>query len=522
MKRWAEWAIAAALALAVVLLYRKVLRLWWTWDDAYLLHIAIVRAAREHFFAPSLWRSMPQRLFTPLLTASYDSELSLFGFRARPFYAIHLGELALLAVALYAMLRQWLAREAAAAGALLALLGAPVCVIATELMLMHYVEALILCCLAVILYRRGFTVASALLYFAAMLAKEIAVPLIVVLWLIRRRGVLAHAVALVAWIAWRTVMLGTLLGGYGYAVTPRDIPRLIALTPWRVAAAWAGAKPWVGAALVVLLLACVARKWRWVLLALVLTIAPILPVAKAFDARLAFVPWIAISVVFAFTFPVGGQAPSPVREAREDRRGRLSPHWTTAVVLLLALIINRQTWTLDYAKAKRQSDEARVFFDLGNNDLLAHPLIPPAAIGELRWLKEEWLHKNVGSGWYYDDLFVCDGKAAGKRVFAWQGRSVVETKPQCTPSRAAPLSAEFHHRGDSLFWRFGPYRDGTWSVVIADGIQAFDVPPEDGFQLPGVTALPLRVKYTSPQGWSTYSPELPLDFTRQPDFAFRR
>ena len=51
----------AVIAITVVLLYRKVLRLWWTWDDAYLLHIAVVRAAGEHFFAPSLWRSMPQR-----------------------------------------------------------------------------------------------------------------------------------------------------------------------------------------------------------------------------------------------------------------------------------------------------------------------------------------------------------------------------------------------------------------------------------------------------------------------------
>ena len=47
---------------------------------------------------------------------------------------------------------------------------------------------------------------------------------------------------------------------------------------------------------------------------------------------------------------------------------------------LLAIIVNRQTWSVDYAKAVRQSDEARVFFDLGDNDLLAHPLIPPAAI----------------------------------------------------------------------------------------------------------------------------------------------
>src|SRR3954454_5595083 len=189
MRRWLDAVIAAAIAIAVVLLYRKVLRLWWTWDDAYLLHIAIVRVAREHFFAPALWQGvpqrlftplltpsydsapalwqgMPQRLFTPLLTASYDSELALFGFDARHFYALYLGEFALLAVLLYATLRQWLGRSASASGALLFVLGAPLCLVATELMLMHYVEALILCCVATILYQRNWPIASALIYLA--------------------------------------------------------------------------------------------------------------------------------------------------------------------------------------------------------------------------------------------------------------------------------------------------------------------------------------------------------------------
>jgi len=501
--RWLLSAVwPAVIAIAVVLLYRKVLRLWWTWDDAYLLHIAIVRAAREHFFAPSLWQGMPQRLFTPLLTASYDSELSLFGFDARRFYAVYVGEFALLAVLLYATLRQWLDRCASASGALLFALGAPLCLVVTELMLMHYVEALILCCVATILYQRNRPIASAIVYLAAMLAKEVAVPLIVVLWLIRRRDTIAHGVGLLIYLIWRTVMLGTLLGGYGYAITLREVPLLLIKTPWRIAGAWAGAKPLVGALLVVLVLACAARLWRWTLIALALTILPIMPVAKAFDARLAFVPWLAIAFVFAF--------------AAKQNRALL------VIAPLLAIVVNRQTWTVDYSKAIRQSNEARVYFDLGDNDLLAHPLIPPAAIAELTWLKREWLHRGGNSGWYYDDLFVCEGKAAGKRVFAWRGRSVVQTDAQCPPSRVVPMTIEFHHRGDSLFWRFGPYRDGTWSVLIADGIQAFDVPPEDGYRLGGVPAIGLRVKYTSPQGWSSYSPEFPLDFAKQPDVRYRR
>jgi hypothetical protein len=41
-----------------------------------------------------------------------------------------------------------------------------------------------------------------------------------------------------------------------------------------------------------------------------------------------------------------------------------------------------------------------------------------------------------------------------------------------------------------------------------------------GFQLKGVGALTLRLKYESPEGWITYSPELAMDFTREPSFRW--
>jgi hypothetical protein len=37
-----------------------------------------------------------------------------------------------------------------------------------------------------------------------------------------------------------------------------------------------------------------------------------------------------------------------------------------------------------------------------------------------------------------------------------------------------------------------------------------------------VPGLTLRVRYESPDGWVTYSPELALDFARQPDLVWHR
>ena len=77
-------------------------------------------------------------------------------------------------------------------------------------------------------------------------------------------------------------------------------------------------------------------------------------------------------------------------------------------------------------------------------------------------------------------------------------------------------------RGDAVFWHLGPYADGQYRFLIADGVQAFDVPRDDGFHLPGVDAFPLRVGYRSPEGWVTYSPAMTVDVRRQIGARWRR
>ena len=72
-----------------------------------------------------------------------------------------------------------------------------------------------------------------------------------------------------------------------------------------------------------------------------------------------------------------------------------------------------------------------------------------------------------------------------------------------------------------MFWDFGPYTDGSYSVLFADGIKAYDVPRHDGFRLSGVQMLTLRLRYQSPAGWVTYSPDIVVDF-KKPVTAWRR
>lgn len=528
-------AAALFLLIAVVLLYRKTTRLWWTYDDAWYLHVSVARPWTDALTHSDIW---PQKLFTPMLTATYEALTSTAGFDADRWYRAQLGLLALCGIGLFFALRLYLPTVASVAGAFLFIAGPPLCSFATQLMVIHYLEAILLGTLATIAFieasRRqsvALELLSALLYFGAILAKEIAVPLPVLLvllpertWRVRTRHLLFHAIVLIAYFAWRFAIVGTLFGGYGWAIAPDEIPSVIAALPWKVIAACAGAGLAVGLVALGLLAIGVGRGLRTrqaVILAVVtlaVAVAPILPVSKEMQRRYVVMPWLWTCVAFA----VG------VSSMKSAPRQALIVAAAAAV-----LVANRQEWTNEYAHSQRMSEEARAFMSLDSSSMLRLPAIPPSSMTELRWLKEEYFHRAKGTSWFYDDLFLCESPIDGKRIFEYtpSRREVVEVtaripdlaRAYCTSIRQnAPLRAEFHHRGDDLFWRFGPYDRGRWSVLLAGGRQAFEVPRRDGFRLAGVPGLTLRVRYESPEGWVTYSPDLALDFARQPDLEWHR
>ena len=539
LRDWTADGIAvAALLILALALYRKVVDLWWTYDDAYLLHTALTALPSQYLVDTHLWRSMPGHMFVPLLPMTYDGMLGMLGFATRWWHSIQLLFAFLFALTWYALLRLWLSVPFSLLGATLLLAGVPLCSVAAQLMLVHYLECGILSSLCGILYvwalRRSqpaLAILSASAYLAAMLAKEIAVPLIVILLILpegdfraRRSIALPHAVALLVYVGWRIAMIGTVFGGYGWAVTRAELPGVVAAIPWKLLKAFAGPDVWSGTVCLLMIgigFAVAVRNrttMTTALIALALAIAPIVPVSKELQPRYALLSWLVVSTVFV------------VGVSSMRRRGSaLFLGIAAAVVLIIA---NRQEWKREYSKDLRMSVEARGFLDLGPADILRNPQVPPAAMGELQWLKEKHFHKSAGSAWFYDDFFLCSGGEARRRFWEYDSqrhaiRDITSTiafqrQHYCTALRDAPLSVVFRSRGDALFWRFGPYRDGSWRVLLGNGAQAFDVPREDGFRLGGVPAITLRVRYTSPTGWVTYSPEMTVNLRQQPDTVWSR
>jgi hypothetical protein len=554
--------VLAVLATAILVLYRKSVRLYWAYDDPWFLHVALMRRWTESFTHADIWR---QNLFTPLLTSTYELFVATLWLEPRRWYIAYLVLLLALAYAVYAALRLYVDTVPAAAAALVFLIGPPLANVASNLGVIHYVEAMLFVVLSFIAFAKNRDVLSAMLYFVAILAKEIAVPLPGLLFLMECGGsaaafksgsraaalqrVVPHAVALVVYTAWRLIVIGLPVTGYGWEVSPRDILTV----PWKLVTLFG----WPGAVLLAIMALVSARGLktkRALFLAaagLLLAIAPILPVSKEMTARYTLMSWLWLCAGFAIglasmkrTPSSALRAPSPPQAGAKEvtarafspPRGEKVPKadegWSGVVIgvtILIAVLANRQEWAREYTLTKRMSEEARVWVHERGDILLRNPAIPPGTMPELEWLKEDYFPHAKGSRWFYDDVYLCTHPVAGRRILEYNQRSRVVEEVQVDVDKICrsfrndvPLTADFEHRGDALLWRFGPHADGTWRVILNEGEQAWDVPRESAYRLGTAKQLTLRIAYRSPAGWVTYSPPIALDFTRQSRTTWRR
>jgi hypothetical protein len=541
----ADAAASGTLAALTWLLYRRATDLWWTWDDFFNLRVLLAWSPEQYTFDPQVWRQFPFRTLFPLFFLSQDTDLALFGLSPKGFYVHQLISLGAAAAAVYALLRLWLPPLPGFAGAFLFLVSPPVASLAPYIMVRHYPEVILLLLLAgwsfvraVRTRRVAWALVSAALYLLAMLAREVAVPLLLLLPLLpegklptRLRLAVPHGVALVLYLGFRIYMLGTPVGGYGWAVAPGDWPGLVLSFPGKMGAELLGAPTaagWIAVLAVAAGLVALAVRSRTAAVLLGATVGlvslPFLPVSTEMSPRYAAPLATVLAVAFPFAFSSLAGRPGAVR-------------WAAWGLLAAAcgggLLVNRQVWAEDFAGQERMSAENRFFLTLGPGDLLRHPAGPPAALGELKWLKEEHLGLARGAGWFSDDLYLCARNAGGGRVWSWNPavRRVEDVSASIPVLRRsycqgirwkAPLSASFDPKGSAVFWELGPYERGSWAFVFGEGVSRVPVPARAGYQVVEGAKMSFRVRYESPEGWVTYSPELAMDFGKKARYLWER
>lgn len=533
---WLGGLLALGLAL-----YSSVCRLWWTYDDLFVLHLARTHSWREILFSPELWQGLPSRMFTPLLLLSFKVDAGLFGLHPGAFYVHHLVILFGGTVVLYLALRRRLPPSSSGLMAALFLLGLPVAAWSLRLSCRHYLEGFLLAGVSVLAFEtataseRRSAILSASSYFLSMLGKEIFVPLPVLLFflaqgdfrskLIRLRY---HGLALVVYLVWRFGMLGALVGGYGWTIRREELGRLalglpveavlLLLPPSRALAVVLASAAGI---LVAAALWTYPRSRGPALVMTAVVLAPLLPVAKALEPRFAALLWLAVCVL-----AIVGASSLVTR----PRFGQGSATCGVAVLVVASVGSNRLDWARSMALFDRMSAEGRGFVTMRPGDLLRKPAIPAGAMEQTRWLRET-LGFPAGAFWFADDIYPCMNAIAG-RVWEYRdaNRSLVPLTPRQVDDlssycrsirRDAPLSARFNQADNAIFWELGPYREGAYSLVFDAGAQAFPVRSRDGYQVSAGEFVTM-VRYRSPEGWTTYSPPLTVDLRLGQPFVWHR
>lgn len=541
MSNWRSTSLGVVLiAACCLLLYGRVTSLFWTYDDAFNLSFADRFTPVDYFLSRDVARTLPFRMFTPLLFGAYDIDLALFGYRAELHYAHLLVSLIAMVVVVSLIYRFWFKPPLALLGALLVLLSPAAVEWAVELMARHYVDGALLSALATLFFLRSVEskrrlpiVVAAVLYLAACLAKEIYVPL-PALWLLlplaRWRLRLQHTapslVAAAIYLVWRVWMIGTLGGGYGWATVGGERISTLLKFPQRLIEALSPEQRLFAytllAATVVALVIKESRRFATTALgAAILSVAPLVAVAQQIEPRYV----VLLSVVMSTTVVAA------IAKLMDDHR-RAAAALFTAIFTMVLLVSNRIAWNSMFEESRRMSVETRAFLDLSSDDVLARPIIPPGAAGELRQMATRVYGRPSSPAWFYDELYLCSNRGVGKRLWRYssQSRSVVdattaiqsEASRFCAALKVMPLNGQFEKDGEILGWNLGPYEDGSYRFVLDEGTMAYDMPRSSHFKVGAVSVLPLRIRYDSPAGWTTYSPELRPDFTSSRNFSWSR
>lgn len=324
---WVEYLGATLLLTAITLLaHGQSLGGFWRWDDGAHLNYAAQYTPRQYFLEPGVAQGHSSANVAPWNVLFYDVNLSLFGMAPAGHYAHLLLLVALGATLFYAVLRRWLAPLPALIGAIALLLGKPTAHIAAGLMHGHYATGFVFAMLSILGWTRylqggrGYWLGlAALAYLLATTCKEVYVPLVGLLPFLpagtlrqRLRALVPFVVIALAYVGWRYLLLGRLVGGYSQGVfdAGEALRQLLKLPKLLL-----GSKPpgnlLALAFLGLLCIAAVKRRLNGPMLAVCLCIVllPLVPLT-AFPGihspdRYLFVPWIAFSACLAAAWPQG-------------------------------------------------------------------------------------------------------------------------------------------------------------------------------------------------------------------------
>jgi len=508
------------------ILYHPALGNWWLIDDPCHLFYISQNGIYPAFFDPA--RGFSPINFTPWEPLSLGIDYLVFGFNPLPFYGHHLLSLSILLLCANVILLRFLSPFVAALSLSLFVASVPLCDAANHLMTRHYIEGLIFALVSIYLFIKAqekddanIFYGSALFYFLACLAKEVYVPLIVIMMAFpsptmksRIKSLYPFLVVAVGYTLWRFYMLNSsgMLSAYPHIpVTGKDILNLplsiIKTMGWDNV----GQLMIAGLLSMAFVVYILKNNWRrnaFILLISICVILPIMPVASTLYSRYLF--------LFSFVFFIGiGLGLQYLCEAPFLRTFKTGMVVIIAVVSIMVSVFHVQKnirgWQA-YEKEIRVEGKFLLYNNDPNNLLVT-------AHGHCYWafsaLRKTVLGLPQGASYCIRDC-VCPYLYPDKQVwvningqlFKYSGQMEKETPENCGDKRE--LKIDFSYTNGKLKWEFGPYKEGKYSLFLngwdsgliqvkRDGEMDLEFDLENGY---------IIVKYESYEGWKTYSPVL--------------
>jgi hypothetical protein len=508
------------------ILYHHTLGNWWLIDDPCHLFYISQNGIYPAFFDPA--RGFSPINFTPWEPLSLGIDYLVFGFNPLPFYWHHMLSLSILLLCANVILLRFLSPFVAALSLSLFVASVPLCDAANHLMTRHYIEGLIFALISIYLFMKAqkkdnanFFYGSAFFYFLACLAKEVYVPLIVIMMAFpspmmksRLKSLYPFLVVAVGYTLWRFYMLNSsgMLSAYPHIpLTGKDILYL----PLSIIKTMGWDNIWqlmmAGLLSMAFVLYILKNNWRsnaFILLFAICVILPIMPVASTLYSRYLFL----FSLVYYIGIGLGLQY---LCEAPFLRTFKTEMVVIIAVVSIMVSVFHVQKNIRGgQAYGKEISVEGK--FLLYNND--PNNLLVTAH-GHCYWafsaLRKTVLGLPQGASYCIRDC-ICPYLYPDKQVwvningqlFKYSGKMEKKTPEDCGDKRE--LKIDFSYTNGKLKWQFGPYREGKYSIFLKGWDSGLIQVKREGemdrkFDLENDYII---VKYESYEGWKTYSPVL--------------
>lgn len=530
-------AISALLAIIAALFYALPTGFWRADDPAILLH-AMRSKGFAAFYDPAGWQKLSVSNLTPWLTLSFKMDLWAAGLSPKFFYLHSMASLGLVAGAAYILNRHWLAPHWSFLSVALFLVGAPTASVTELLMTRHYLEGLLFALLSVIAFVRAvrlqsllWALAGAFAYALAATAKEIYVPLVLVVPLIPPIGRLSTRLRLVApyfvvaalYVLWRQYMLGAMVGGYGDSQSLFSMQSVLGMLTalgqfptYLFGPGWSLPIVLLGSALAV----AAYKKPRAIAVFVALALAAIVPLIPLVSFpgitgpdRYLFLVWFAACFVSVLAI-----------ETVSCKEGIMRTSVGVAVSLLaLATSFSQaaEARKVNSAHFREFDVQGRFYFEADRRQ----GFIPSSALLHGYWYVTNLcdIKKQLGMecplalirGIPFEDhpidcLLAYD--PARMTMVATTGNLSDSITRLTTMDTVRPLAAKVSIENGMGRWSLGPHVGGQY-FFASPIIGRYPVPKEGILKTP-LKELAFYIQYESPEGWATASPRLEVGTSR--------